>query len=141
MGAGVAGGILAAGVRTRAAAAPIHFFVVTLAVLARVRLVAADGRPSSLVLVAAVAAPPVLPTASIVAVLAASAAEPIVAAGVVGDVLSRRTAARSQFSVMVTANCERLLGGGVGALGGNGAWALRSVVAGAAVVDRDAGAE
>jgi hypothetical protein len=141
VGAGVGGGISAAGARTRAAAALIHVFFVTLAVLARVRLVAADGRPLSLVLAAAMAAPPVLPTASIVAILAASAAGPIVAAGVVGHVSSRHAAVRSQFSVLVTADCERLLGGGADRVDRDRAWALRSVVAGAAVVDRHAGAE
>jgi hypothetical protein len=74
--------------------------------------------------VAAVAAPPVLPIASIVAVAATPATGPIVAAGVVGHVLSRRAAARSQFSVLVTANRERLLGGGAGRVDDGRAWPL-----------------
>jgi hypothetical protein len=141
VGAGVAGGISAVGARTRAAAAPTHVFVVMPTLLARVRLVAADRRPPSIVLVAAMVAPPVLPTAPIVAIAVASAAGPIVAAGVVGHVSSRRAAVRSQFSVVVRANRERMPGGDVGRVDGDGPWSLGSVMAGTAVVDRHTGAE
>jgi hypothetical protein len=79
--------------------------------LARVRLVGADSRPSSIVIAAAIVAPPIPPTPSIVAVLITSAAGSIVAGGVVGDVSSRRATVRSQVSLMLTANCERLPGG------------------------------
>lgn len=124
MGTGFAGGVIPTGVRTRAAATLIHVFVVTLAVLARVRLVGADGRPSSIVVAAANAAPPVLSTASIVAVLAASAAGPIVAGGVVDHISSHRATVRSQVSVIVTANCERLPGGDARGIDRDRAWAL-----------------
>ncbi|HJZ38449.1 MAG TPA: hypothetical protein VJ204_19420, partial [Solirubrobacterales bacterium] len=98
-----------------------------------------------LVLVAAtvVVPVPVLPTASIVAALAASAVGSIVGAGVVSHVSSLRATSRSQFSVMVTANCERTLGGdgGAGGVDGDGVGPLGCAMAGAAVVDRHAGAE